>query len=57
LTIAELSMAGVGSLLVPYPYAVDDHQTHNAKALEAVDAAYIMPEHTLTATILFEKIN
>ena len=31
LTIAELAAAGVGALLVPYPYAVDDHQTANAR--------------------------
>lgn len=56
LTVAELSMAGVGSLLVPYPYAVDDHQTHNAQALVAAGAAYLMPEDALTAATLAEKI-
>src|SRR5690606_18981875 len=33
LTIAELAAAGVGSILVPYPHAVDDHQTANARFL------------------------
>ena len=56
LTIAELSATGVGSILVPFPYAVDDHQTHNAKALIDVAAAYLMPENTLTAETLAEKI-
>ncbi|MBL1320314.1 MAG: undecaprenyldiphospho-muramoylpentapeptide beta-N-acetylglucosaminyltransferase [Methylophaga sp.] len=56
LTIAELSAAGVGSILVPFPYAVDDHQTHNAAALVEVGAAYLMPENTLTAETLAEKI-
>jgi UDP-N-acetylglucosamine--N-acetylmuramyl-(pentapeptide) pyrophosphoryl-undecaprenol N-acetylglucosamine transferase len=56
LTIAELSAAGVGSILVPFPYAVDDHQTYNAAALVEVGAAYLMPEETLTAQALAEKI-
>ncbi len=56
LTIAELSAVGVGSLLVPYPYAVDDHQTHNAAELVDVGAAYLMPESALTAESLAEKI-
>jgi UDP-N-acetylglucosamine--N-acetylmuramyl-(pentapeptide) pyrophosphoryl-undecaprenol N-acetylglucosamine transferase len=56
LTIAELSAAGVGSILVPYPYAVDDHQTHNAQALVDVGAAYLMQEKTITAELLAEKI-
>lgn len=33
LTVAELAASGVASILVPFPYAVDDHQTHNAKFL------------------------
>ena len=52
LTIAELSAAGVGSLLVPYPYAVDDHQTHNAQALVNVGAAQIVQEAGLTVEAL-----
>ncbi|PHS25597.1 MAG: undecaprenyldiphospho-muramoylpentapeptide beta-N-acetylglucosaminyltransferase [Methylophaga sp.] len=56
LTVAELSVAGVGALLVPYPYAVDDHQTHNAQALVAAGAAYLMAENTLTVATLAEKI-
>lgn len=52
LTIAELSMAGVASILVPFPYAVDDHQTANARYLETVGAAILMPEDRLTAEVL-----
>jgi len=33
LTIAELAAAGVASILIPFPFAVDDHQTHNARFL------------------------
>ncbi len=39
LTVAELAAAGVGALLVPFPFAVDDHQTHNARFLTEAGAA------------------
>jgi UDP-N-acetylglucosamine--N-acetylmuramyl-(pentapeptide) pyrophosphoryl-undecaprenol N-acetylglucosamine transferase len=38
LTVAELAMAGLPAILVPYPYAADDHQTANAEALTAAGA-------------------
>ncbi|MDA3869567.1 MAG: undecaprenyldiphospho-muramoylpentapeptide beta-N-acetylglucosaminyltransferase [Gammaproteobacteria bacterium] len=41
MTVFELAAAGVASILVPYPYAVDDHQTANARYLEEVDAAIV----------------
>lgn len=44
LTVAELAAAGVGSVLVPFPAAVDDHQTKNAEFLEQNGAAQIMPQ-------------
>ena len=49
LTIAELAAAGVGSLLVPYPFAVDDHQTTNARLLSEKNAALIMPQSEFLA--------
>ena len=49
LTVAELAAAGVPAVLVPFPYAVDDHQTANAKYLSDAGAAWLMPENTLTA--------
>jgi UDP-N-acetylglucosamine--N-acetylmuramyl-(pentapeptide) pyrophosphoryl-undecaprenol N-acetylglucosamine transferase len=49
LTVAELAAAGVASILVPFPYAVDDHQTHNAKFLSDKGAAILLPQHELTA--------
>lgn len=49
LTIAELAAAGVASLLVPFPYAVDDHQTHNAKFLSEHGAAVLLPQNELSA--------
>ena len=52
LTIAELTQAGLASILVPYPHAVDDHQTVNAQALVRRDAAVLIPDDELTATRL-----
>ena len=43
-TVAELSATGVGSILVPYPWAADDHQTANARFLERRGAAYVVPQ-------------
>ncbi|RTZ66962.1 MAG: undecaprenyldiphospho-muramoylpentapeptide beta-N-acetylglucosaminyltransferase [Aquificaceae bacterium] len=44
LTIAEIAAAGVASLLVPYPYAVDDHQTANGNYLAENNAAIMMQQ-------------
>jgi UDP-N-acetylglucosamine--N-acetylmuramyl-(pentapeptide) pyrophosphoryl-undecaprenol N-acetylglucosamine transferase len=52
LTVSELAAAGVGSILVPYPYAVDDHQSGNARFLSDVDAAILIPQSELSATSL-----
>ncbi len=56
LTIAEISAAGVAAILVPYPYAVDDHQTQNAAALVDVGAAVIIDESIFNAQILADEI-
>jgi UDP-N-acetylglucosamine--N-acetylmuramyl-(pentapeptide) pyrophosphoryl-undecaprenol N-acetylglucosamine transferase len=47
LTLAELAASGVGAILVPYPYAIDDHQRKNAEYFEAVGAALIVPQDEL----------
>lgn len=47
LTISELANAGVAAILVPYPYAVDDHQTANAAYLTNVDAAIVISQEQL----------
>ncbi|MBN8728187.1 MAG: undecaprenyldiphospho-muramoylpentapeptide beta-N-acetylglucosaminyltransferase [Xanthomonadales bacterium] len=44
LTLAELAAAGLPAILVPYPHAVDDHQTRNAEALVSAGAARLVPE-------------
>lgn len=49
LTVAELAAAGVASILVPYPYAVDDHQTGNALFLVNVGGAFMMPQAEMSA--------
>jgi UDP-N-acetylglucosamine:LPS N-acetylglucosamine transferase len=48
LTVAELAAAGVASLLVPFPHAVDDHQTSNARFLSSAGAAILLPQDQLT---------
>ena len=52
LTVAELAAAGVGALLVPFPFAVDDHQTANARFLERGGAGLIRQQADLTAESL-----
>jgi UDP-N-acetylglucosamine--N-acetylmuramyl-(pentapeptide) pyrophosphoryl-undecaprenol N-acetylglucosamine transferase len=46
-TVAELACAGLPALLVPYPHAVDDHQTRNAEGLVGVGAACLVAERNL----------
>ncbi|GMR01619.1 MAG: undecaprenyldiphospho-muramoylpentapeptide beta-N-acetylglucosaminyltransferase [Gammaproteobacteria bacterium] len=57
MTIFELAAAGIASILVPYPHAVDDHQTHNAYYLEKTGAAIIRQQDELSSDWLVEKIN
>jgi len=47
-TIAELSAGGMASILVPFPFAVDDHQTANARFLADKGAAILLPQTDLT---------
>lgn len=54
LTIAELAAAGVASVLVPFPHAVDDHQTANARFLSRAGAAMLLPQAELTPERLAE---
>jgi len=48
-TIAELSAGGMASILVPFPHAVDDHQTANARFLAEEGAAILVPQREMTA--------
>ncbi|KAB2968659.1 UDP-N-acetylglucosamine--N-acetylmuramyl-(pentapeptide) pyrophosphoryl-undecaprenol N-acetylglucosamine transferase [Zoogloea sp.] len=48
LTVAELAAVGVASVLVPFPHAVDDHQTGNARFLADAGAAVLLPQTELS---------
>ena len=56
LTVAELTAAGLGALLIPFPYAIDDHQTANASLLVDRGAAKIIQESELTPAMLATQI-
>ncbi len=56
LTVAELAAAGVAALLVPFPHAVDDHQTHNAGWLVAAGAAECLTEGPNLAALLRARV-
>ena len=55
-TLTELAWFGVPSILVPYPFAAEDHQTRNAEIFAQAGAAKLMPESTLNATTLVEAV-
>lgn len=57
LTISEISVIGVASILIPFPYAAENHQYYNAKTLENVGAGIIIEEKDLEAETLLNKIN
>lgn len=56
LTVAELAAAGVAAILVPYPYAVDDHQTTNARYLTESGAGWLMSESEFQPERLAERL-
>ncbi|MGV6806631.1 MAG: UDP-N-acetylglucosamine--N-acetylmuramyl-(pentapeptide) pyrophosphoryl-undecaprenol N-acetylglucosamine transferase, partial [bacterium] len=57
LTVSELAAAGLGALLVPYPHAIDDHQTINGEWLVAAGAATLIQQSDLREDVLFEHLN
>ena len=56
LTVAELAAAGVGSMLIPFPAAVDDHQSANARFLEAQGAARVLVQSRVTPALLAQGL-
>lgn len=55
-TVAELAAAGRPAIMVPYPFATDDHQTANAEALAKGGGGWVMSQRSLTAEMLAEKL-
>ncbi len=56
LTISELAASGVASILVPYPYAIDDHQTENGKYLVKEGAAVLVQQNQLDSQTLVTQL-
>lgn len=57
LTIAELCAVGLGAILVPFPHAVDDHQTLNGQQMVKAGAAILIPQNKLTDEVLAEALS
>jgi UDP-N-acetylglucosamine--N-acetylmuramyl-(pentapeptide) pyrophosphoryl-undecaprenol N-acetylglucosamine transferase len=57
LGLAELTARGIPSILVPYPYAAENHQEFNAKAMEEQGAAILIRDMELNSDVLIEKIS
>ena len=55
-TLAEVTAAGRPSILIPLPTATDDHQRHNARALEAAGAAELIEQRDLTGELIAARI-
>jgi len=56
LTVSEISAVGLASILIPYPYAIDDHQTANAMYLVKGDAAKVVQENEFDSGLLVNTI-
>lgn len=56
MTVSELCAAGLPALLVPFPFAIDDHQTANARYLVDAGAACLMPQAQLSAALLAAEL-
>ena len=56
-TLTELAFTGTPAILIPYPYAAEDHQTYNAKEFVDAGAAIVYQQSELTAEILNEQVD
>lgn len=56
MTLSELATAGLASILIPFPFAIDDHQTANARYLMESNAALLIPQSQLTPNFLAEEL-
>ena len=55
-TVTELAAVGAAAIFVPFPHAVDDHQTHNARFLTQRDAGWLWPQHELDPQALAQRL-
>ena len=55
-TVAEMTAAGRPAILVPYPFATDDHQTANARAVDAAGGGWLMPQDRFTVEALAARL-
>ncbi|UZQ55411.1 undecaprenyldiphospho-muramoylpentapeptide beta-N-acetylglucosaminyltransferase [Trichothermofontia sichuanensis B231] len=55
-SLTELAITGTPSILIPYPYAAEDHQTYNAQIFADAGAALWLPQSQLTPELLREKV-
>ncbi|MDI9329761.1 MAG: undecaprenyldiphospho-muramoylpentapeptide beta-N-acetylglucosaminyltransferase [Alphaproteobacteria bacterium] len=55
-TVTELAAVGAAAFFVPFPHAVDDHQTHNARFLSDRNAGWLWPQSDLTAQALAQRL-
>jgi UDP-N-acetylglucosamine--N-acetylmuramyl-(pentapeptide) pyrophosphoryl-undecaprenol N-acetylglucosamine transferase len=55
-SLTELSHFALPSVLIPYPFAAEDHQTLNARIFERADAAVLLPERDITGDVLADKL-
>jgi UDP-N-acetylglucosamine--N-acetylmuramyl-(pentapeptide) pyrophosphoryl-undecaprenol N-acetylglucosamine transferase len=55
-TVSELAASGRPSILVPYPFAADNHQQHNAEAMQRTGAALLVPDIEMTGQRLFDEV-
>ena len=56
-TVTEVAALGVPTLFVPFPFAVDDHQTHNARFLSDEGGAWLVSQKELTPQWLLQWLN
>lgn len=55
-TLTELAVTGTPSVLIPYPFAAEDHQAYNAAVFASADAALVFPQAELTPHLLESKV-
>jgi UDP-N-acetylglucosamine--N-acetylmuramyl-(pentapeptide) pyrophosphoryl-undecaprenol N-acetylglucosamine transferase len=55
-TVTELAAVGVAAIYVPFPYAVDDHQTSNARFVVDAGGGWLIPQHELNAQDLANRL-